>query len=126
MRTDPGYRLYQDSNLCFPAGKNPKKIYVTISGIKLGTDAAPDEPPPLNGTFCCEKQPGDFWTWGSDRGIVVFTLRDGFSSCEAGFISQWDMFSFWIEQSCIFSGESLWTGPERHYYGGRFVAAPRD
>lgn len=35
IRTWPGYELLGNDNVCFPPGRTPKKIYVSITGVTL-------------------------------------------------------------------------------------------
>lgn len=71
--TDPGYELYIEDRFCFPAGKTPKKLYATFSGIKIGAAWQESWGQPLNGTYILEATVGDEW-WTAE-GLAV---RAGF------------------------------------------------
>lgn len=124
--TDPGYRLYVGNNFCFPTGKTPKKLFISFSGIAKGTDALPEDPEPFNRTFIAETTDNVHWTWTDGIWYLNFFLLGNASGCFLGYSGYPIMFYFYTSETCIFSGTNINIYPEHTYFGGSFVAIPRD
>jgi len=124
--TDPGYRLYVDDNICFPAGKTPKKIFLTLSGIECGYYWIPERGMPLNGTFILESGNNNHWYAERNGWSLDFGLTNGITMMYVGGGGIPEMFMFYRETSCLFAGENDSKTIWRAFYGGNFVAVPRD
>jgi hypothetical protein len=124
--TDPGYRLYTGNNLCFPSGKTPKKLYLAFAGITCGPNWQDIDGDPLNGVHKMEQYSENIWIKYLSEGTIYFSTSPAGSMCYAGHVSPYNVFYFWSETGCLFTGASIWNQPDMIFYGGSFVAIPRD
>ena len=125
--TDPGYRLYVDDNICFPAGKTPKKLFLSIQNVKCGSAWDNTHPAPPNQTFLLEYD-GGLWTFNGATWTASVYMDDFVTEVYVTPTEQpYPAYKSTITEGCKFSGQSEF--PEYLplvYVLGNHVISPRD
>jgi hypothetical protein len=125
--TDPGYRLYVNDNICFPTGKTPKKIYLTLQNVKAGPLWDNTCPAPPNQTFLLEYANG-IWEFYGATWIASFYCGDILSEV---YVSPRQILYPAYKSTqlikCKFTGVSEFVeGDNKVYICGNHIASPRD
>lgn len=125
--TDPGYKLYEgDDCHCWPIGFTPKKLFVSVSGVKTGSLWTSANPASPNSIFIVEYSAACNWVWLRPDWEVVFTIQPMFSALQVTLRGIGFAFSSNMAGVCAGEYTNSLTYAGNYYYGGIASVSQRE
>lgn len=125
--TDPGYDLYvPDDCHCWPPSKTPKKLFLSLSGIKTGSLWGPYDLPCPNGIWVLEYVGSCTWSNSSLTWVLSYQLTASSSAVSVVSAMFYPAFSGSAAFACCLRFGNELTDPAGYYYGGSAALIQRE
>ena len=118
IRTDPGYKLYATDCSCWSSGHTPKKLYLSIAGVKPGASWVDTLPKCPNGIWICEYV--STCTWSGRIENFTLSISYQYNKSYAHVMSDLGIVAFTrlLDEPCKAYLENELINPGLEYYDG--------